>query len=259
MAFIKIISLEYSGSTLFDILLGHMIENSVSLGEVERTIEPDSLLQIQRQCSCGNIQCSYWLFPATSYSEYFDHMINAFPDTTLIDSSKTISSMNKLENRPYTLIFLYRECFPWILSCIKRYFRREVFIAQSKNKFKMLPSFIRIEILRRLLLPLPIEWLFRNIRILYKVSKLASCSNISVYAVNYESFMVKFANKSISLQNTHIKRGNKISQSQDKLLIKPVKPSPTFIDYIFNFFLANSGIRTLDDLSDLHSANSSKQ
>lgn len=251
MTYIKIISLEYSGSTLIDLSLGHKLENSVSLGEVERTIEPDSSIVSNNICSCGDPFCEYWYNHPSSYAKYVEYIQRRFPDKIFIDSSKTISSLNKLENNNFVVIFLYRECLPWVTSCLKRFFKLEVRLFRSKSKRKMLPAFIRIEILRRLLFPLPFEWLFRNLKILNKLTILSREKNLKVYAVTYESFVAKFAEDSISIHNSHIIRGNKISKTKRNINVTSTRTRPSIFDFAFNFFLARSNLLPLLVQSDL--------
>lgn len=249
---IKIISLEYSGSTILDLLLSNTLDNAVSLGEVERTIEPHASSPADFNCSCGRTDCIYWSqHAARSYSQFIESLTNTMQDKYVIDSSKTISSLEKLKNNSYTLIFLYKNSIQWSASCISRLNRREVRIFSSRQPLKMLIPFFRIEIMRRFLLPIPFEWFFRNLRLLLYIRNLLPDDNKNILCIDLESIMKDCSGMSVSTMNSHIIRGNKIMK-QDLQIIRQSSPAFTsLLDCILSLFIANSGIRKLNSYDEL--------
>lgn len=251
MRYIKIMSLEYSGSTLVDLILGQSLRSCVSLGEVERTIEPDSKQKVLSLCSCGDDKCKYWGTKADSYTGYYDYLAKSFPNAFFIDSSKTLTSLNKLHGRPFTVIYLYRECFPWVQSCIKRYLKTEVDIRRSNSKAKMILPFIRIEILRRLLFPLPFEWLTRNIRLVVRLATVSKYNGSAVYAISYESIAAELNGTEIHYDNAHIKRGNRISKSKAKIFVRRTNSRQTIFDAILRKAISMTALTHTNGFSAL--------
>ena len=202
----KIISLEYSGSTILDIALSNILPNTYSLGEVERTIESESTTNKNYFCSCGNKQCNFWLPYTNSYINYIRYIRRKF---SIIDSSKTRSSLIRTSDEKTIIIFLYRNSTDWTSSVIKRLNKLEVNPFGSINPSKYIISFLRIEILRRLILPIPFEWLFRNIHLLWISKKVASERSSKLYLLPFSDFLEEFDNTKLYSHNAHIKRGNR--------------------------------------------------
>ena len=243
--FLKIISLEYSGSTLADLLFSNFIPNSVSLGEAERTVESDSIHIENTICSCLDLSCKYWPQNINGYSDLQSYLQNNFPENIFIDSSKTLSSLAKSNNVDYSVIFLYRSCSAWSLSCLKRFFKQEVKPFKSRRPIKMLIPFIRIEILRRLVFFLPFEWFFRNIRILFYLNSLALKRHIPVYALSYDDLTSHYQGKRLSFSHSHIKRGNKISKSRSSIVVMNSNSIQSPFDRVLKFLISRSSLRSL--------------
>ena len=243
--FIKIVSLEYSGSTLLDIILGNLLPSGISLGEVQRSIEPDSSTCSPTICSCGDQDCSYWSNHHLTYSSYVHHLSSKFPDTLFVDSSKTLSSVAESLSDTRAILLVYRACIPWSKSCLKRYFRKEVSILNSSNKLKMIVPFLRIEIFRRLILPLPLEWFLRNLRISFALASFQKQHpGIHFCAISFEDVINSCSGYTLTSQSMHIKRGNRMHQSSNTFSLNKTSNPKIFLDYLLEYALSRSLPRT---------------
>ena len=187
---ILIAALERSGSTIFDLVLGHH-PNVISLGEVERVIKPHSHSGLDdlddRQCTCGEpvLSCPFWGVVverlraagvdslADRYRIFFGAVDDVFgEDQVVVDSSKTIHALKAAAltaQTGFSVLHLIRDVRGWTSS-----------IRQAEKRKRELPwrrilepnfrpfwvSYIRHNILRTIPGFVPVEWALRNHRLM---------------------------------------------------------------------------------------------
>ena len=229
----KIIGLEYSGSTILDILISNIVKPPIcSLGEIERTIENHLKIKNKYNCSCGDIDCIYWQGNFTNYEKYTAHIRKV---SKIVDSSKTISSLKRNCDYETVIIFVFRDCSSWSWSVLKRFFKVEVKTIKLKNIKKNILPFIRIEILRRLLIPIPLEWLYRNILLLIESLKQAKINKCKIIILPFDSIISEFKSKSLSTKYVHMQRGNR-TKNKKKQKINSLKKNIKIL-FVFDIIL----------------------
>ena len=228
---VKIIGLDYSGTTLCDLLVSSLNDGYVSLGEIERSVGQENFDK-QYVCACGADDCFYWNERNLEYPEFLRKTIRR---TSIVDSSKTRSSLDSYLNADSKIIFIYKSCLSWCISCLSRYFVIEVKPWKSSNPWKYLVPFIRIEVLRRFIVFLPFEWLFRNIFLLQYSRRSAAAVGCNFSCISLESLTAIYNGYVIQTSRNHILRGNKISRKSG-ITVKssPRKRDPLFINFLFN-------------------------
>lgn len=236
---VKVMSLEYSGSTIFDICLSNYFPDSISLGEVFRSINSSSLRPNEHyKCSCDDENCNIWKDRnKIDYKTFLESHIIA--GKTVIDSSKSLSSLRNYCNDQTLVIFLYRNCADWCRSCRSRLGIREVTPFASKTPHKFLLAYVRIEILRKLRITIPFEWLYRNLLLFFLSYRLAKRHNSHFVYINFDDFLIHNQNKCIHVDNVHVLRGNKISRKKSHCLHPKSNTSRQLnpFDLIFNSFI----------------------
>ena len=246
---IKIISLEYSGSTLLDLFLSTQIDGALSLGEVERSFSPSSYHHV---CSCGDHNCLVWSSRRNySYSTFLDHIKTS---CIAIDSSKTLSSLMSTSDSNTDVVFLYKDCLSWSKSVFRRLLQVEVRPLKAEKPWTQLLAFIRIELLRRLLLPIPFEWLYRNLRLLRACQKASSLYKSRIYILSYSEFCRQYAHFPVTSSHAHILRGNKISKNYSHIIKPPPSsafPKTILFDDLLSHMVSKTQCLSLSDL--LHS------
>lgn len=250
---VKIISLEYSCSTLLDMALSSHCKDLISLGEAQRSIGLQK--SIQYICSCGKSDCSYWQYSTDSYPDLLSRMRKK---TRIVDSSKTLSSLTVGLDSDTVLILIYKPCLSWSISVAKRLLKLEVRPwAPHMNPRTQLLAFLRIEILRRLLIPIPFEWLYRNCLIFYKAVSACRSSRTPFYIISSDSLCSSLANQQLDLSRSHILRGNRVRnsrtisvQSSRTPMINPFYLFDAAFDMYINLFLG----LTLSTFEDILSA-----
>ena len=213
MKVIFISSLERSGSTILDLSLSQYPE-VISLGEIWRTIQPhgtklDSVMN--RPCSCGVAaqSCTLWrpVFDAlskmnsnSSLTDCYETMLRVVQVKTggnviLVDSSKSIQAFNALKNIQefeVQVIHTIRDVRGWMNSIwnanqIKTELPWGKIFEPDFSMFWL--SYFRHNILRKIPLWLPHEWLLRNLRLQRNIAK----SGLKQLNISYESLV--FDNK----------------------------------------------------------------
>ena len=227
---VKIIGLEYSGTTLTDLLVSSLNSKYVSLGEVERSVGHEHASK-HFVCACGRPDCMYWKNKSLEYPFFLGALLNK---TSIVDSSKTRSSLISCLTSDSQIIFVYKSCLSWCISCLSRYLILEVKPWKSSNPLKYVVPFIRIEIIRRLVILLPLEWLLRNI-LLIQFSKMAATkAGCTFSSISLESILRIYDGHIINNGRNHILRGNKISRAQGIVVkYKPRKHNCFRVDDIF--------------------------
>ena len=144
MRLIFIASLEHSGSTLLDLVLGGH-PRIVGLGELYQLVRADSP-HLQRadqvMCSCGKPMphCDFWgptlkqlrshpvESPAQRYQRILDTAAAHFgPDTWLVDASKNLDALQFAARWQPFVLFLLRDVRSWTVSRQDERRRQELF------------------------------------------------------------------------------------------------------------------------------------
>ncbi len=245
----KIMGLEYSGSTILDILISNLVKSPIcSLGEIERTIESSSKLQRHYVCSCGDNDCTFWEGNFTNYEKYTS---NIRLRSKIVDSSKTLNSLRRNCDKDTVIIFVFRDCTNWSCSVAKRYFKSEVKLLNDKNFFKQILPFVRIEIFRRLLIPIPFEWLYRNLLLLIASLTQAKLHKCKLIVLPFDHITDEFNNKILNTTNVHMRRGNRTKNKKNqkitskKKIIKILFVFDIFLEFVF-FILKIKKEKTLE-------------
>ncbi|MDB4683211.1 hypothetical protein OAF05_00995 [bacterium] len=236
---IKIVGLEYSGTTLCDLLISSIFDDFISLGEVERSVGRENYNK-NYICGCGDPDCVYWSHRNLEYRQFLEMSLTR---TSLVDSSKTRTSLSRFTNKNTSVVFIYKNCFDWCLSCLSRYFILEVKPWKSSTPQKYIIPFLRIELLRRLIIFLPLEWLFRNIHLLMYAYKLCAKQQLSFYIISLHDLTSAYQGFEIKSSSNHILRGNKISRRKATKIKKKSRKIKIFnilklFDFIFDFVLS---------------------
>ena len=204
-----ITSLERSGSTVLDLNLGRH-SKLVSFGEVARVLKPhgggiDTVLD--RPCSCGEKvkDCSYWspiisrvakdeTISLEKRYQFFLEQFESFygPDMVPVDSTKYLSALTelkKLDDLDLRVVFTAKDVRGWICSSNLAKKRKQempyskVFTSEIKEFWK---AYIRLNILRKVPLWLPVEWYLRNKRII----TFLNTNEFNTFKTSYEKLVL---------------------------------------------------------------------
>jgi len=256
MKVIFVASLGRSGSTVLDMKLGCQ-PGVIGFGEVWRVIKPhgESIDRVgERPCSCGELarDCVHWGevlnriaredAPTLTkcYQMFFDVLREQLgPDAVIVDSSKSIQALRalrKIEDIDVHVVFLARDVRGWMAS-MRAADRRKTEMPWGRifeRNFGMFwLAYVRLNILRRIPLWLPNEWLLGNARLLREIAKAGfPCVRISYEQLVFDeqatlSEIEKFMQSDFSStgvreapHGSHIVRGNRAAFSQEDLTLR---------------------------------------
>ncbi len=212
MKILYIASLERSGSTILDLVLG-CHPNLVSFGEVERVLKPHGgpLASVfERPCTCGEVasRCAFWSIVlrtlekddardlSARYQIFLSTFREVFGDAAVpVDSSKNLRALGSLARVPEAdihVLFSARDVRGWVHS-----------IRQAERRKREMPlgkiltpdianhwvAYLRHNVLRQLPLWLPWEWMLRNLRI----RRFLARNSLKTLTLSYEEIALRTA------------------------------------------------------------------